>query len=109
MATAFALAVTYPRAGNLGGRGFTAVDAPRFHHQWQPDVIDHEPFFTSPDSAELLRKEGYTLTSRTLYPNAPESSARTWGDAETILVDPRTGLRQGANDLRSPDSAAVGW
>ena len=35
--------------------------------------------------------------------------ARTWGDAETLLVDPKTGLRLGANDLRSPDSAAVGW
>jgi gamma-glutamyltranspeptidase/glutathione hydrolase len=86
-----------------------AVDAPRFHHQWQPDVIDHEPFFTSPDSAELLRGEGYTLASRELYPNAPEASARAWGDAETILIDPKTGLRLGANDLRSPDSAAVGW
>jgi gamma-glutamyltranspeptidase/glutathione hydrolase len=86
-----------------------AVDAPRFHHQWQPDVIDHEPFFTSPDSAELLKAEGYTLTIRTLYPNAPEANARTWGDAETVLIDPKTGLRLGANDLRSPDSAAVGW
>jgi gamma-glutamyltranspeptidase/glutathione hydrolase len=86
-----------------------AVDAPRFHHQWQPDVIDHEPFFTSPDSAALLRGEGYTLSVRTLYPNAPESSARTWGDAETILVDPMTGLRLGANDVRSSDSAAAGW
>jgi gamma-glutamyltranspeptidase/glutathione hydrolase len=86
-----------------------AVDAPRFHHQWQPDVIDHEPFFTSPDSAALLRGEGYTLSVRTLYPNAPETSARTWGDAETILIDPMTGLRLGANDVRSPDSAAAGW
>jgi gamma-glutamyltranspeptidase/glutathione hydrolase len=86
-----------------------AVDAPRFHHQWQPDVIDHEPFFTSPDSAALLRAEGYTLSVRTLYPNAPESSARTWGDAETILIDPMTGSRLGANDVRSPDSAAAGW
>jgi gamma-glutamyltranspeptidase/glutathione hydrolase len=41
--------------------------------------------------------------------DAPEASARTWGDAETILVDPMTGLRLGANDVRSPDSAAAGW
>ncbi len=86
-----------------------AVDAPRFHHQWQPDAITHEPFFTSPDSVALLEGEGYKLSVRTLYPNAPEASALTWGDAETILVDPRTGLRLGANDWRSPDSAAVGW
>ncbi|MEJ1960623.1 MAG: gamma-glutamyltransferase [Gammaproteobacteria bacterium] len=35
-----------------------AVDAPRFHHQWQPDVIDYEPFFTSPDSVALLKRRG---------------------------------------------------
>jgi gamma-glutamyltranspeptidase / glutathione hydrolase len=86
-----------------------AVDAPRFHHQWQPDVIGYEPFFTSPDTLALLRGDGYTFTLRTLYPNAPESTAHTWGDAETIEIDPKTGLRLGANDPRSPDSAAVGW
>jgi gamma-glutamyltranspeptidase/glutathione hydrolase len=86
-----------------------AVDVPRFHHQWQPDRIDYEPFFTSPDSADILKKEGYTLATRTLYPNAPQNSAHTWGDAETILIDPDTRLRLGANDLRSPDSAASGW
>jgi gamma-glutamyltranspeptidase / glutathione hydrolase len=86
-----------------------AVDEPRFHHQWQPDVIGYEPLFASPDSIALLKNEGYHFTLRTLYPNAPESTAHTWGDAETILADPVTGLRLGANDLRSPDSAAVGW
>lgn len=86
-----------------------AVDAPRFHHQWQPDVIGYEPFFTSPDGIALLRNEGYTFMLRTLYPNAPPDTAHTRGAAETILVDPHTGLRRGANDLRSPDSAALGW
>jgi gamma-glutamyltranspeptidase/glutathione hydrolase len=86
-----------------------AVDAPRFHHQWQPDVISYEPFLTSPDSAALLRAEGHTLESRKLYPNAPEANARSWGDAESIMIDPASGLRLGANDLRSADSAAVGW
>jgi gamma-glutamyltranspeptidase/glutathione hydrolase len=86
-----------------------AVDAPRFHHQWQPDTITHEPFFTSPDSIALLKDEGYTLSVHALYQNAPEASALAWGDAETIFIDPRSGMRLGANDLRSPDSAAVGW
>jgi gamma-glutamyltranspeptidase / glutathione hydrolase len=86
-----------------------AVDAPRFHHQWQPDVIGYEPYFTSPDTMALLTKEGYTFALRTLYPNAPAGTAHTWGDAETIMVDSRTGLRLGANDPRSPDSAAAGW
>jgi gamma-glutamyltranspeptidase/glutathione hydrolase len=85
------------------------VDAPRFHHQWQPDVIYYEPFLTSPDTMALLRGEGHVLKARRLYANAPEASAHTWGDAETIFIDPETNLRLGANDPRSPDSAAVGW
>jgi gamma-glutamyltranspeptidase/glutathione hydrolase len=86
-----------------------AVDAPRFHHQWQPDVINHEPFFTSPDTIALLEKQGHTLRTRKLYPNSPEAEARSWGDAESILIDPATKTLEGAHDLRSPDSAAVGW
>jgi gamma-glutamyltranspeptidase/glutathione hydrolase len=86
-----------------------AVDAPRFHHQWQPDVINQEPFLTSPDTLALLRNEGHVVSLRKLYPNSPESEGRTWGDAETILISPKTNLLQGARDLRSPDSAAVGW
>ena len=39
----------------------------------------------------------------------PEAEGRTWGDAESIMIDPETGHRLGASDLRSPDSAAVGW
>lgn len=69
----------------------------------------HHSCCASPDTLALLTGEGYTVSVRTLYVNAPEASALSWGDAETIFVDPQTGLRLGANDLRSPDSAAVGW
>jgi gamma-glutamyltranspeptidase/glutathione hydrolase len=86
-----------------------AVDAPRFHHQWQPDVINHEPFLTSADTVTLLKAKGHTLATRRLYPNDPEAAGRYYGDAETILIDPVSGLRLGANDLRSPDSAAIGY
>lgn len=86
-----------------------AVDAPRFHHQWMPDTINYEPFLTSLDSMRLLEAKGHSLTARKLYPNDPEASARSWGDAESILIDPKTGNRLGASDLRSPDSAAVGY
>jgi gamma-glutamyltranspeptidase/glutathione hydrolase len=86
-----------------------AVDAPRFHHQWMPDTIDYEPFFTSPDTVAILQKQGHSLRTRKLYPNSPEAEGRTWGDAESILIDPETHHRLGAHDLRSPDSAAVGW
>jgi gamma-glutamyltranspeptidase/glutathione hydrolase len=37
-----------------------AVDAPRFHHQWQPDRIEFEKGF-SPDTIELLRARGHRI------------------------------------------------
>lgn len=38
-----------------------AIDARRFHHQWLPDEISHEPFAFSPDTAQRLREMGYQL------------------------------------------------
>jgi gamma-glutamyltranspeptidase/glutathione hydrolase len=37
-----------------------AVDAPRFHHQWQPDTLRLEKAI-SPDTAALLRERGHAL------------------------------------------------
>ena len=36
-----------------------AVGAPRFHHQWLPDRVLHEPFALSPDTLSLLRSMGH--------------------------------------------------
>ena len=37
-----------------------AVDAPRLHHQWMPDVLRMEPGF-SPDAVALLKARGHTV------------------------------------------------
>jgi gamma-glutamyltranspeptidase/glutathione hydrolase len=37
-----------------------AVNWPRFHHQWLPDVLQMEPGY-SPDTIALLEKRGYTV------------------------------------------------
>jgi gamma-glutamyltranspeptidase/glutathione hydrolase len=37
-----------------------AVDAKRFHHQWQPDVLYMEPGF-DPTVEEQLRVQGYVI------------------------------------------------
>jgi gamma-glutamyltranspeptidase/glutathione hydrolase len=37
-----------------------AVDAPRLHHQWMPDVLRVEPGF-SPDTVALLKARGHTV------------------------------------------------
>ena len=41
-----------------------AIDARRFHHQWLPDVIEHEPFAFSPDTLSTLERMGHTLKLR---------------------------------------------
>ncbi len=37
-----------------------AVDAPRIHHQWQPDRLDIERGI-SPDTIALLRRRGHMI------------------------------------------------
>jgi gamma-glutamyltranspeptidase / glutathione hydrolase len=36
-----------------------AVDAPRIHHQWFPDVTNVEPYALSPDTRKILEGMGY--------------------------------------------------
>lgn len=79
-----------------------AVEAPRVHHQWMPDVLTYERFGLSPDTATLLRAMGHTLSERDSYEGAYQ------GDAETVAIDPQTGLRLGAADPRRPDALAAG-
>jgi gamma-glutamyltranspeptidase / glutathione hydrolase len=52
-----------------------AVDAPRIHHQWLPDVLRFERFALSADAAEALKARGWTL-------DGPGS----WGQADGIVV-----------------------
>lgn len=86
-----------------------AVDAPRFHHQWQPDQIYREPFLASPDTLDALEAMGHTLALRRLYRNEAVQAARYWGDAESILIDPETGMLEGVSDRRSPEAAPAGF
>jgi len=75
-----------------------AVDAPRFHHQWQPDVIQYEPYAFSADTMTKLTDMGYQFK---LYDS--------WGSVEAILVDPATGYLTGGADNRHPAGAAMGY
>ncbi len=76
-----------------------AVDAPRIHHQWLPDEIRFEPFGMPDDARKALEAVGYVFAKRSGY----------MGDAESILIDPVTGMRWGASDPRNPDAAALGY
>lgn len=78
-----------------------AVNAPRIHHQWLPDVVKHEPYGIAPDVVKALKKRGHKLEIDPdyLYP----------GDVEGIMIEPGTGVRLGASDLRNPNARAVGY
>lgn len=75
-----------------------AVDAPRFHHQYQPDKLYLEPGF-SPETIAGLRSMGYDLVL----------STRHWSDGECIAVDPKTGELEGGQDHRGHLGKAAGY
>ncbi|GAB3093895.1 gamma-glutamyltransferase [Aestuariicella hydrocarbonica] len=70
-----------------------AVSAPRFHHQWQPDILFMEPGF-SPDTQTILEQQGHTV-----------KQVSTMGSANSVVA--RQGLLFGAADPRKPDASAV--
>jgi gamma-glutamyltranspeptidase/glutathione hydrolase len=80
-----------------------AVNAPRFHNQWMPDVVNVEKWF-SPDTVSALRKMGYSVEIGL----AADGTAPYWSDAECIAIDAKTGERLGASDGRN-SGKAVGY
>jgi gamma-glutamyltranspeptidase/glutathione hydrolase len=80
---------------DYGADARQAVDAPRMHHQWFPDKINLEDRPGFDRLAEELKKLGHTVEKR------------RQGDAHTIAIDPKTGLRTGAADRRL-DGKALG-
>ena len=80
-----------------------AVDAPRFHHQWMPDVLQVERDGFSPTAGNRLGAMGHKIEEG--YNEGGKWYPR-WGDVECIEVDPKTGERLGAADSREDGSAA---
>jgi gamma-glutamyltranspeptidase / glutathione hydrolase len=81
-----------------------AVNAPRFHHQWLPDVVNVEQWF-SPDAIRLLEQMGHKVESGE---TAGGDRAPYWSDGECIAIDLKTGERLGASDVRN-NGKAVGY
>jgi gamma-glutamyltranspeptidase/glutathione hydrolase len=73
-----------------------AVASPRFHHQWQPDRIDHEPEALTDDVKKALQAMGHVLHPRARY-----------SSAQCIEIEP-AGTRRGVSDPRS-HGAAMGY
>jgi gamma-glutamyltranspeptidase/glutathione hydrolase len=82
-----------------------AADAPRFHHQYLPDVLDVEKAFPLP-VADALRASGYIVRRSA---EADEKNPGTWGDSEMIYIDPATGVLLGGQDQRHSFGKAAGY
>lgn len=74
-----------------------AIDMPRIHHQWLPDLMDYEPFGLSLDVIQSLNNRGHIL-----------GGVRTLGRAEGILIDVDNYIIFGATDPRGY-GAAIGY
>ena len=75
-----------------------AVNTPRFHYQGFPNHVITEPDAISPDVMEDLELRGYTI-----------KPFRTYGAAESIFINPQTGLIEAANDNRKSAGKALAY
>jgi len=73
-----------------------AVDAPRFHHQWLPDVVTFESDSFSSQLVDSLKNKGYKTQSK---------AGTVIGKVDGIRVLPNGKLEGGA-DKRGDDTAA---
>lgn len=78
-----------------------AVNAPRIHHQWLPDVVMYEPFGLAEDVLRSLKRKGhkFELNTEPPYP----------GDVQGVMIEPGTSMRLGGSDARNPNARAVGY
>ena len=84
-----------------------AVEAPRFHHQWQPDKIAWEPREFSPDTWSALEAMGHVFATDPGLLLSHKSESTNIGDAHAVMVDEK-GIRLGASDPRR-GGLAIGW
>lgn len=75
-----------------------AVNAPRVHMQWLPDRIEFEPGALSVQTMQQLQAMGYSF-----------KEVSSWGSAQAIVIDPKTGMRLGGTDRRRPEGLAAGY
>ncbi|HLZ03743.1 MAG TPA: gamma-glutamyltransferase [Bradyrhizobium sp.] len=83
-----------------------AVDAPRIHHQWMPDVTKAEPYALSPDTRQIMEGMGYR------FEDSEEAN-----HVDAIMVGaPSLGGKPigrnryyGANDPRGGTGSALGY
>jgi gamma-glutamyltranspeptidase / glutathione hydrolase len=80
----------------LGMDAQSAINAPRFHHQWLPDVLVMEKLFPG-EMEEQMKSRGYEVKRRGHI-----------GLVNAIGIDSKTGERCGAADPRD-NGSAIGY
>jgi gamma-glutamyltranspeptidase/glutathione hydrolase len=92
-----------------------AVDAPRLHHQWMPDVLFAEPMALSPDTKALLEQMGYRIQEQkpwgavALIASGMLNRRQPAGAPADSIETHETGRNTffGANDSRRPAGVAL--
>jgi len=75
-----------------------AIDAPRIHHQWLPDITRMEADSFSIDTVRLYEQRGHEIRE-----------TRGIGSAMGVYRDPETGILSGAADARAADGGTAVW
>ena len=73
------------------------VNTPRFHHQYLPDTIQHEPDTFTEDEIQKLKDMGHTL----------KNVKRKYGNMQAIHINKITGAIEAASDPRGEGQAIV--
>lgn len=82
----------------LDGRPVSSWPAvPRYHHQYLPDVVEHEPGVFSASELEALQARGYSL----------KDVGRSYGNQQVLFWDKQNGRLESASDPRGVGSSEV--
>lgn len=73
------------------------VSLPRYHHQYYPDLVSHEPGAFDEASAAALRARGHRL----------EPSPRPWGNMQVVTWDYASDRVEAASDPRGDGEVVV--
>jgi len=73
------------------------VSAPRFHHQFSPDILEFEPGTLNADERAQLELRGHVL----------KEGSRKWGNTQVVTWDYKTGKIEAASDPRGVGEGLV--
>ena len=84
-----------------------AVNAPRFHHQWLPDVVIFEEGIIDKEKDSILKSKSYFVISLPIEVDTGGMSARSSiGAVDAILIDEEGKVSTGA-DFRGDDYGEI--